>query len=212
MILDLHIHSRYSFDSMLKPSRIIDVAKRRGLDGIAITDHETIRGGFEAKKINQDPNFVVIVGCEVNTEVGDVIGLFLKEEIQSKNSIEVMKEIKEQEGITILPHPYRGHKLSKRLVESADIIEGFNSRSNKVENEKAMALATKCNKPFVAGSDAHFASEIGLSQTYIEGDMSSDLKSSILFNRRNINGKQNSNYLNYASQMIKSIKSIREVL
>jgi predicted metal-dependent phosphoesterase TrpH len=205
VIIDFHVHSRYSFDSMLKPSKIIEVAKRRGLDGVAITDHETIKGGFYAKKINEDQNFVVIMGCEVNTEIGDIIGLFLEEDIQSRNSIEVVREIKEQKGITVLPHPYRGHKLSKELVRSIDLIEGFNSRSNKVENENGMALATKYNKPVVAGSDAHFASEIGLSRTYIE-EVSSDLKSSILYNGRSINGRQSPNYVKSASQTIKVIK------
>jgi predicted metal-dependent phosphoesterase TrpH len=122
MIADLHIHSKYSYDSLLDPKKIIKVAKRRGLDIIAITDHETIRGGIETQKLNQSRDFHVIIGCEINTEVGDIIGLYLNEEIKSRNSIEVIEEIYSQGGFVILPHPFRGHKLQKILFEKIDAL------------------------------------------------------------------------------------------
>ena len=87
-MIDLHIHSKYSFDSLLSPKTILKVAKKKGLTGIAVTDHNTIRGGLEVKEINKDRDFTVIVGSEVQTEIGDIIGLYLSDEIKSRISIE----------------------------------------------------------------------------------------------------------------------------
>lgn len=204
MILDLHIHSKYSFDSIMDPKKIIKVAKKRGLNGVAITDHNTIKGGLEAKKINEDPDFLVIVGSEISTEAGDITGLFLKEEIRSRNSREVIEEIKKQGGIVVLPHPYRGHKLNVELINKVDLIEGFNARSSKVENEKSGNLAEKYDKPAVAGSDAHFASEIGLGKTIISSE--EGIKRDILNGRTKLEVSQSPAYLQSLSQTIKSIK------
>jgi len=207
MKLDLHIHSKYSFDSILEPKKIIRVAKKRGLDGIAITDHNTIKGGLEAEEINEDKDFLVIVGSEISTEVGDITGLFLSEEIKSRNSMEVIEEIKKQGGIVVLPHPCRGHKLSEKIVKRVDAIEGFNARTNKQNNIEAVRLAEKYNKPIVAGSDAHFASEIGFAKIYFRGSITSDIKSSFLSNIIEITGNQSPRHLTHISQMIKSVKN-----
>ena len=150
MIADFHIHSKYSYDSILSPRTILKVAKKQGLNAIAITDHDTIKGGVETQKINTDKDFLVIVGSEVNTEIGDLIGLNLNEEIKSKNSIEVIEEIKAQGGYVILPHPYRGHKLNEHIIENSDAIEVFNGRSTREQNMKALELAKKYFKPFIA--------------------------------------------------------------
>lgn len=207
MIFDLHIHSKYSFDSMLEPKKILKVAKKKGLDGIAITDHNTIKGGSEAKKINREQDFLVVIGSEINTEVGDIIGLFLSEDIKSRSSMEVIEEIKEQGGIVVLPHPCKGHKLNDEILKSVDAIEGFNARTNKENNIEAVKLGEKHNKPIVAGSDAHFASEIGLAKTYFGGNISSDMRASFLSNNIEITGKQSSWHLIHISQMIKSAKN-----
>jgi len=204
MIFDLHIHSKYSFDSILEPKKIIKVAKKRGLDGVAITDHNTIKGGLEAKKINGDPNFLVIVGSEISTEIGDIIGLFLNEEIKSRNSMEVIKEIKEQGGLVVLPHPYRGHKLNEELIEKIDAIEVFNARSSKIENEKSAKLAERYGKPAVAGSDAHFSSEIGSGKTIISSKK--EVKKDVLNEIIRLERYQSPSYLQSLSQIIKSIK------
>lgn len=161
MRYDLHVHSKYSKDSMLSPESIISAAKRKGLDGIAITDHDTIRGGLAAQKINEDPDFTVIVGAEIKTECDDVIGLFLNEEIKSISFAEVIDEIWSQGGLAGLPHPYRKYKYPERIAGRFDFIEGFNARSKKEDNGRAYRLAAAFNKPAAAGSDAHFAFEIG---------------------------------------------------
>ena len=97
MKYDLHIHSKYSSDGVLDPEKIVKIAIKRGLNGVAITDHNTIIGGLKAKNYETE-DFKVIVGSEISTERGEIIGLFLKEEIKPGNVQEVISEIKEQNG------------------------------------------------------------------------------------------------------------------
>lgn len=204
MILDLHIHSRYSFDSLSKPKDIIRIAKKKGLNGIAITDHNTIKGGIDARRINHDPNFLVIIGSEIATEMGDIIGLFLKEEIRSRDSIEVIEEIHRQGGIAVLPHPYKGHRLNEEIIRNIDVIECFNSRTSGENNKKAMKLAERYKKPIIAGSDAHFSSEVGACKVILN---SADIRNEILNGRVvELETKYTPLYMQSLSQMIKSIK------
>jgi len=82
--------------------------------------------------------------------------------------MDVIEEIRDQGGVVVLPHPFRGHKLSKELVSAVHAIETFNSRTCKAENDLAEELQKKHNKVALAGSDAHFYSEIGLARTEVE--------------------------------------------
>ena len=82
----------------------------KGLDGIAVTDHNTIRGGVETEKSNKS-QLEIIIGSEIKTEYGDIIGLFLNEEIKSTTFWEVIDEINSQSGLVVLPHPFRKNKV-----------------------------------------------------------------------------------------------------
>lgn len=179
---------------------------RRGLSGIAITDHNTISGGLEVKKVNKDRKFTVIVGSEIQTEVGDIIGLFLNEEIKTRNSVEVIEEIKDQGGYVILPHPYRGHKLNKNVITKSDAIEIFNGRSTYEENNLALELAKKLDKPVTVGSDAHFACEIGKSFLNTDYDLFRNFMENSIANTYEYSGEKCPRYCIDASQAIKSFK------
>ena len=158
---DFHIHSIYSTDGILSPQRIIKIAYSKGLNAVAITDHDTIKGGLQAKSIKQD-KVIIVVGSEVNTDFGDIIGLFLNKEIKSRRFGEVIDEIKAQGGIVVLPHPYRRKKFpDEELLKRVDVIEGINGRTPEELNLKAQELARKLKKPMIAGSDAHFSFELG---------------------------------------------------
>lgn len=161
MKFDFHIHSIYSKDSILKPEQIVKIAKRKGFSGVAITDHETIRGALKTKSIVHD-DFEVIIGSEVKTDKGEIIGLFLNEEIKSRNFYEAIEEIKDQDGMSVLPHPYRnGLFESNNLMEMFDLVEGLNGRTSKELNYRAQELAKNHGLPIIAGSDAHTPFEIG---------------------------------------------------
>ena len=204
---DFHIHSKYSFDSILSPKRILKRAKKVGLSGIAITDHDTIRGGLETYKINENRTFTVIIGCEINTEVGDIIGLFLNDEIKSRDSIEVIDEIREQEGVVVLPHPFKSHNLNEELIRSVDLIEGINGRTSLEKNLMAQDLARKYNLPMIAGSDAHFGLEIGRVETIINGSEIEEIKRSLLSGGAKIKGIPSHKFFHVSSMMIKIIKT-----
>ncbi|MGZ4908209.1 MAG: PHP domain-containing protein [Halobacteriota archaeon] len=170
MIVDLHIHSKYSGDSIIEPITILKIAKKKRLNGIAITDHLTIKGGIEALKLNKDPNFLVIVGSEIETNnKADIIGLFLSEDIRSRRAIEIIEEIRDQGGIAFWAHPFRAGKnlLRPDLIERMDLIEGFNSKTSASRNKLAQQLAYQYSKPLIGTSDAHHASEIGNGKTLV---------------------------------------------
>lgn len=205
MKYDLHIHSSYSNDSFTSPSKIIQYAKKRGLTGIAITDHNTIRGAVTAKKRNLDKNLEIIIGAEIKTNYGDVIGLFLNHEISGNLFDSVIDQISSQGGVSILAHPYRQFIHPEAVVGKINLIEGFNARSSRENNQLAQALAMKKSKAMTAGSDAHIYYEIGRGITLIEGDVETALKKG---NTR-IMGRESNYYIahgiSYGSEKLKRI-------
>ena len=171
-----HIHTKNSFDAHIPPSEIVKYIQSIGLDFAAITDHETIKGALECRDIARYVP-TIIVGAEYWTDKGDIIGLFLEKDVTSKKSDEIIRQIKAQGGIVVLPHPCRSHKLDSKLISQVDVIEVFNARGSNEENNSALELAKKYNKPMLAGSDAHFLEELSLTEVTILG---TDLKSAIL--------------------------------
>jgi predicted metal-dependent phosphoesterase TrpH len=160
-VADLHIHSHYSHDSLLSPRTILRKAKAECLSCIAITDHGTIRGGIEARKIAPAYGIEVIVGMEIRTDCGDITGLGLDKEIHETAWASVTAAIKDQDGIVILPHPFRDHSNVEQIAHTVDLIECWNARSTPEQNSLAADLAQRSRIPVLLGSDAHVASEIG---------------------------------------------------
>jgi len=181
----MHVHSKYSHDGVLEPETIIKTAMRRGLGGVAITDHNTIIGALNAKK-HENSDFEVIIGSEIKTERGEIIGLFLEKDIASRKAYEVIKEIKEQGGIVVVPHPFDRLRKTRftpkdedaRLI---DCIEVFNSRCLfQKYNEEAMKFAARHSLKTIAGSDAHFEYEVGKAGIELDSEDDGDLKKAIL--------------------------------
>ena len=172
MKVDLHVHTRWSPDAVSSPQKIVDRCLRAGLGCIAITDHNTIHGALEVQRLAP---FFVIVGEEIKTTAGDIIGLFLWKEIpKCLSPLETVGAIKEQGGLVSIPHPLdrfrrsamRGSVL-ETLIPHVDIIEGFNSRTLLQRyNRKALEVAQQHDIPVAAVSDAHSATELG--HTYAE--------------------------------------------
>lgn len=187
---DLHIHSKYSHDSRMSPKRIIREAKKKGLDGIAITDHEEFMGAIETEKISKE--FIVIKGEEIKTDLGDIIGLFLTNIVKPGDSNVVIREIKRQGGVVVIPHPLMYHILNDDLMNKIDALEVFNSRVGTSANDMAKKLALKKKKIGLAGSDAHTFFEIGQGVTVIDTKSKSlkDIKEAILMNKIEIVGKR----------------------
>jgi hypothetical protein len=153
-----------------------------------------VKGGLKTKEF-ENTDFEVIVGSEIGTERGEVIGLFLSEEILSHRFVEVVDEIKEQNGWVVLPHPFdklrgNGVKPVDNDAKLVDCIETFNSRCLLDSyNENAREYAEKHHLNSLAGSDAHFAHEIGNAGV---DTPSEDLQDALLRGNFTIFGKKSS--------------------
>ena len=209
MKLDLHIHSKYSFDSISDPKKIVDIARKKGLDAIAITDHNTIKGSLIGRKFSKD--IMVICGSEIGTDKGDILGLFLNEEIKKRTYFEAIDEIKDQDGIAVLAHPFkRINKFDEEILKKIDAIEGFNARAGSSANAKAVKFGSRYGIPMTGGSDAHFYFEIGRGRTIIgDVDDSEDVRKAILGGNTYLRGEPSSTFLDYYSQIIKIFKTKR---
>lgn len=170
---DLHVHTEYSFDCGTSLQAIIDRCLKIGINCVAIADHGTIAGAVKLKEIAP---FEVIVAEEIFTPIGEIMGLFLTEEVPSGISAEeAIARIRAQRGLVGLPHPFdymRGINQKLRSLESlvadVDVIEVFNSRALPLgfSGGKAKRFAQKHGLLCIAGSDAHTAYEIG--RAYVE--------------------------------------------
>ncbi|MBM4462645.1 MAG: PHP domain-containing protein [Chloroflexi bacterium] len=170
---DLHIHTEYSFDCTTPLEDIIDRCVELGINCVAVADHGTIAG---ALKMKERAPFKVIVAEEVLTPIGEIMGMFLSEEVPTKISAEeAIRRIKGQNGLVCLPHPFdrmRGIKEKCRSLESLipdiDIIEVFNARTLPLlfSDSKARRFAEKHGLLCSAGSDAHTLHEVG--HTWVE--------------------------------------------
>ncbi|MFC1940498.1 PHP-associated domain-containing protein [Chloroflexota bacterium] len=169
---DFHIHTEYSMDCNTSLQEIIDRCVETGINCIAVSDHDSIEGALKMQGLAPFP---VIVAGEILTPQGEVMGMFLKEEVPIALPIEqAIARIKAQDALVCLPHPFdtfRGLRLDGKrleaLAEQVDIIEVFNARSPLLRHStKARAFARKYNIPEIAGSDAHTPGEIG--STYVE--------------------------------------------
>jgi len=170
--VDFHIHTKYSLDCNTPLENIIERCLETGINCIAVTDHEAIEGAFEMQKLAPFP---VIVGEEILTPQGEVIGLFLQELVPVALPIEeAISRVKAQGGLVCIPHPFdaiRGLRIDstrlEALVTQIDMMEVFNARSPLLRySTRARDFARKYDLPGTVGSDAHTAGEIG--STYVE--------------------------------------------
>jgi len=169
---DLHVHTCYSIDCLTRPDEIARRCLEIGIDCVAVADHNTIAG---ALKLRESAALKVIVGEEISTPGGEIMGLFLNEEVPAGLSAQqTISRIHSQGGLVALPHPFGrslfwlGNQLtSAEILSQIDIIEAFNSRTPfSSGNAEATKLARDSGKPASAGSDAHTLSEIG--RAYVE--------------------------------------------
>jgi len=182
MKYDLHIHTNNSICSVLKPKTILKIAKRVGLDGIAVADHNSIKGGIKVAKLNKDKDFEVVPAIEINTNRGHVLGLYVNKDIRSRDFFTVSDKIREQGGLVVLAHPFRflpklrsktdGMHASKYL----DAIECYNGRVSYFGNRSAIRFSERSGLAKTGGSDSHFSFEIGRCKTIFEGSLIKAIK------------------------------------
>jgi len=198
MKIDCHCHtiySRHAFwgsDALNTPLDMIKAALKKGLDGLAITDHNTVRGSLVAKKLAKRFKFLIITGSEIKTKEGEIIALDIKENVPIELTIEeTVEKIHELGGIATAPHPFGSfifRRCAGRKGLMADAIEVYNSTLTKSQNKRAMDMAQLFKKSITAGSDAHSSRNVGNAGIIANGDPIED----ILKNRVEIFGKHTS--------------------
>jgi predicted metal-dependent phosphoesterase TrpH len=170
IVVDLHMHTTWSHDCSIDPAELIDHAEAEGLGAIAVTDHNVFGGALEAFEQARGRKLVVIPGEEVKTDgQGEVIGLFLKEEIPRGMSFaDTVEAIRMQGGLVYVPHPFdRLHAIPDaatlhRHLAEIDVFEVYNARLLfEGYNDEALRFARKYNLTAGAGSDAHVLQGVG---------------------------------------------------
>ena len=197
MLMDPHIHSKYSGDATASPEDIIKKSKEIGLDAIAIADHNTLKGSIVAMKEVKDlDDFIVIPAMEVTSNKGHIVALGITQEVEKGLSPEeTIDKIRSQGGIAIAPHPFVRYREGLcGYVKNLDIdaIETLNSRYIfGYSNWRAKRLAEKRGIPKIGASDAHFLGAIGSCVTELEAEFSVEsIIKGILSGKTNVFGNR----------------------
>lgn len=209
----IHVHTCHSFDSFAKPSKIVDLAVKEGINLLCISDHDTIKGSIEAREYaaKHYPGMLEVpIGAEYLTDCGDVIALNICKEINSRKIMDFIAEVRDQNGLILLPHPFKHHNRVEEFISFCDAVEVFNGRCSAEENQKAKELAINYGKFQYVASDAHFISNCldcvnvyrdeGLSDLYavigninVEHSVTCSTKLKIIHKSQMIKGVKNRN-------------------
>ncbi len=202
---DIHTHTKYSGMSKLRfmrfpdavsdPEEVVRAAEKRGLDLVCVTDHDTIRGAKIAEKAAG--NVEVIVGEEVSTADGEVVGLFVNEEIpRGLPAEETIDRIHAMGGLAIAPHPFSAHcsSLANRVFElKVDGVELFNAfHRDGYTNDIAQRLCENLEVAKTGGSDAHAPMMVGDAYTTFDGSTADELRKAVLRKRTGFGGEYTS--------------------
>ncbi len=173
---DLHVHTTNSKDSLITPKDLVSYAKKRGLNAVAVTDHNTLD---DAWKIAQEtPDFLIIPGMEVSSSDGHIVALNVRTLIpRGLSSIETVERIHQAGGVAIACHPYVFGKgcLKDKVGNTFDAVEVINGRAFPFKRSvrKAEAKAKQLGLPRVAGTDAHYGPQIGYGYTVLDAEEAS---------------------------------------
>jgi predicted metal-dependent phosphoesterase TrpH len=210
--IDLHIHSNYSEDAQGSPSEIIKSLKKKGLNGMCITDHNSVQGSLKALKISPK-DFIVIPGAEISTLDGHVLAMNIVKNIPKNLPLETtIEKIIDEGGIPIIPHVFRNMSgIKKRkldmIINKIKTIEVFNSCSQPNTNLKMAKIAKNYNLGGTGGSDTHEPQYAGYGYTTFDiNDMNIDSIITEIINKKTW-GEGISLPMDYRrNRMLKSVK------
>lgn len=199
---DLHFHTWHSIDSLISPKAAVELAVSKDIRVLAITDHDSIDGALAAQAYARKHNLPVeiIIGEEIYSNGGHVIGLFLKERVESFLPLEdTLDELNRQDAIIIIPHllfdeDVLGEYLYRYKVSYLDLIKnqkfldavhGIEVENFSIMEDDFSEKANFMNEEFlkkarISSSDSHIKLNFGYSYTLFEGETAEDLKKAIL--------------------------------
>jgi hypothetical protein len=189
---DIHIHSIYSYDATTTVRAILKQSSSVGLDVIAITDHDDIRGAFDARELASQYGLEVIPGVEVTTKDGHLLALFV-EKIPPRglSLMETLKRIGDLGGIAVAPHPFNNLPASLSLEnvlnvlhndEAKHVLKGIEVYNMTTQPFDSMVQKVSEYLPLAktAGSDAHVYWAIGTGKTEFDGTTAAELRSALM--------------------------------
>lgn len=178
--VDVHLHTRFSFDASIGPKFLADALHQHPMvKGVAVTDHNTLEGFFHVRRFAAAYEDVVIIpGVEVSTVRGDVIVLGVEEKPAHWSSLEsVVDFARARSGVIVIPHPFRGGGIgdaARKIPSDIAAVEVANPDASDDENKKAEMLAKSTNMPGVGGSDAHHIYQMWKAYTQVEAEPNVD--------------------------------------
>jgi len=169
--IDMHVHTWYS-DSTGSVEAVLEAAQRKGLDGIAVTDHNTLRGAYEA--LERKGRLIVIPGEEVKTAQGEILALGIKRPIPKDLSVtEAIWRTHNQGGLVVIPHPtvplfgrLREKNLKNLPIDGLEVFSAITPLGGYFL-EKNLAIAQRLRVAITAGSDSHFPETVGDAYTNV---------------------------------------------
>ena len=172
--IDFHVHTVYSSDGFIHPNELVAYARQRGLDGVAVTDHDCFESGL---RIAKETDFLILPGVEVSSLDGHIVGLKIANGVPSKlGSEETVERIHRSGGIAVACHPIAFLKgsLGDRVTSQFDAIEVINSSAFPFAycRKKSEEIAARLGITRVAGTDAHCSPEIGYAYTVVDAEPS----------------------------------------
>lgn len=176
--LDLHVHSRYSVDSRLSFEQILERITYQGLQGFALTDHNTTEGLAELQRLQSSyPGFWFVPGVEISTQEGHVLAYGIRQSPPPDRPLtETLERISALGGVSVLAHPFRWiHGVGRRLATTAPVqgIEGRNGKNSELANTRAELTAARRSIACTGGSDAHEPKLVGRAFTEFSGEITS---------------------------------------
>jgi len=172
--VEFHCHTIFSKDSLVSPQKLVDACRRKGIDRVVVTDHNTVLGARQAQTLDPER---VIVGEEIMTTCGEILAAYVTEEVPPGLSpMETIDRLQAQGAFISVSHPFdewrSGGWQEKDLLEiisQVDAIEIYNSRCmSPAFNRRAQEFARRHDLPGTVGSDAHGAFELGRSINLLE--------------------------------------------
>ncbi len=178
--LDFHTHTSVSKDSLTSPKQLLAAARRKKLDRVVVTDHNSMQGALAAHALDPER---FIVGEEIMTTKGELLGAFMNEEIpRGLSPKEAIQRLRGQGAFISVAHPFDSWRNGAWKLEDlleitplVDAIEIFNARCTaRDDNQRAAEFARQRNIPGTAGSDAHAAFELGAARLVLPEFRNSD--------------------------------------
>lgn len=213
MKAELHAHSFFSHDALTSPKSFIRFAKQKGLDAIALTDHNTTAGWKAVSAEAKKQDFPLILGEEIKVydgkqKVGELIGLFMQKQVSAGQLGTVFEELKKQGALIVIPHPFdvRRHPFLRleEYAKKVDAIEVLNARCwTEKMNQQAKEFVQKNGLVGSAGSDAHTPWEIGRAFVEVPGNDLEEFRKNFCRGKIKVKGNRSNQLVHLFSGLAK---------